>query len=66
MLQRKIGIILQQLLFISEERNDHENVTILKREILHSSLSPLHIQKVVTKFIYVVEDVQLIIHEKKK
>jgi hypothetical protein len=46
-----MGIILQQFFFISEKRNDHENFIILKREIIHSSLSPLYVQKVAMKFI---------------
>jgi hypothetical protein len=55
-------MILQQLFFMSEKRNDHEKFTILKRKIIHSSLSPLYIQKVAMKFIYVVEDTQMLIH----
>jgi hypothetical protein len=57
--KKKIGITLQQLFFISEERNYHENLTILKREIIHSSLSPLYTQKVAMQFVYVVEDIQI-------
>jgi hypothetical protein len=33
------------------KKNYHENFTILKREIIHSSLSPLYVQKVAMKFI---------------
>jgi hypothetical protein len=64
LLQRKIKIILYQLFFISEERNSHENCTILKKEKIHSSLSPLYIQKVVMKFKYVVEGTQIMTHAK--
>jgi hypothetical protein len=55
---------LQKVIFINEERNDHEKFTNLKREIIQSSLSPLYIQKVAMKFIYVVEDTQMMIHAK--
>jgi hypothetical protein len=64
--KKKIGIILQKSFFISEERNDLENFPNLKREIIHSSLSPLYIQKLAMKFIYVVEDTQMMIHAKNK
>jgi ABC-type antimicrobial peptide transport system permease subunit len=55
---------LQQLFSIIKKRNGHENFTILKREIIHNSLSPLYVQKVAIKFLYVVEDTQMMIEAK--